>query len=578
MRRVVPRVLALALPHWRPLAVGMLALFGASGINLLFPALIRVVLNGTWGLSLERDLVPMGLSLAALVSAQSLLVFIRHISFANAGQRIARQLRGDLHAALLRQDIAYFDRSRVGDLLSRLGSDVEVVQRTVTANISVLLRHTVQALGGLVLMCAISGRLALIVFVLVPVFVGCGRIWGRKLRLLAREVQRALGEANVVAEEGLAAIRTVRAFNGAAHERERFGEATKRAEATALRRIRQAALMNGALSFVLNGSIVFAIVLGGSLVARGEMQPGDLAAFLLYAAIVAMSATMLAGAWDDLTQGAGAADRVFDILDKEPEVEAVLGSGVTADAGVPRDLELRSVSFRYPSRPDALALDGVTFAVPAGSTLALVGPSGAGKSTIASLVSRFYDPSEGEIRYAGLSLREWDLQAFRSEIAVVQQQPQVFSLSIGENIRFGRLDAADDEIREVAVAASLDAFIMSLPRGYDTPVGDKGVLLSGGERQRLAIARALLRNPRLLILDEATSALDSENERLVQAALERLKAGRTTLVIAHRLSTVQHADQVVVLESGRICERGTHTELMQLGGLYASYVRHQMLA
>jgi ATP-binding cassette subfamily B protein len=486
-------------------------------------------------------------------------------------------LRAQLFSSTIEQDISFFDSSRVGDLLSRLGSDTELVQRALTINISVALRYFIQVLGGIALMLIISVKLTVLIVMLIPIVIIGSMFWGKKLRILSKRMQAELGEASVIAEESVTSVRTVRVFAGESHEISRYGKAIQTALKTGLSRTSLAAMFSSSMVFVMHSAIALVVWYGGHLVQSGELSVGDLTGFLLYCVIVAVSFGFLANTWVEFMQAVGASERIFEIVDQKATIISPLSPKPIPKAHEAA-LTFSDVTFAYPSRPAYDVLKQVSFQISPGETVALVGPSGAGKSTIASLIPRFYDPSGGEICYGGVPLNQLSLTELRNEISIVAQQPQVFSCSIGENIRYGRVEASQIEIESAAQAANIHSFIESLPKGYDTLVGDKGIQLSGGERQRLAIARALLKNPSFLILDEATSALDSENEHLVQQALERLMENRSCLVIAHRLSTVQHADAVHVLKDGSICQTGTHQDLLAQPGIYQRLVQHQLLA
>ncbi len=574
--RAAPRIFIFAKPHIKTITIGLIALVAGSGINLLFPALIRAVLNGEYGLSLERDILPVTIALVLLFAVQSGIFYLRHLAFQSVGYKVVTELRRKLFAAILAQDIAFFDGSRVGDLLSRLASDTEVVQRAITINVSVALRYFLQVVGGVCLMIYLSPRLSLVLLLIIPLLMVSGIYWGKKLRKLSTHMQTALGTATVAAEEAIGAIRTVRSTGGEKAENERFQDASEHALQAGIARTQIAAVFSSTMVFLMNSSIACAIGYGGVLVLNQSLSLGDLAGFLLYAVVVAVSFGFLVGAWDEFMQAVGASDRIFEILDSKPKVISPQRPLFPIDGTEP-PVVFEGVSFSYPVRQDNLVLKDISFTVQEGATVALVGPSGSGKSTIANLLLRFYDPGEGEIRYRGVSLREIDPSVLRKEVGIVQQTPQVFSVSIGDNIRYAKPSASDEEVKEAAIKARVDEFVKSLPEGYNTLVGDRGIRLSGGERQRIAIARAFLQSPKLLILDEATSSLDSENEALVQQALEEIMKGRTTIVIAHRLSTVQHASEVLVLKDGAICQRGTHQTLMNVSGLYKTLVEHQLL-
>ncbi|MFN8389165.1 MAG: ABC transporter transmembrane domain-containing protein [Bdellovibrionota bacterium] len=576
LKRVGPRVLGLAQGYWKTLIVGFIALSLGSGINLLFPYLIRKVLNQELGFVLARDLGWITVVMIVLFGIQAFFFYVRHYAFTAVGYRVVSEVRQLLYLAIMSQDIAFFDRSRVGDLLSRLSSDAQLVQRAVTINISVALRYLLQVAGGIVLMLIISPRLTLLIILLIPLLVVCAAVWGKQLRGLSKSMQEHLAEANVVAEETVGAVRTVRVFAGNNYEAGRYNHAIGASLTAGLDRTKVAAAFSSTMVFLLNAAIAIVVYYGGTRVLSGQMSMGDLTGFLLYCVIVAVSFGFLVNVYEEFMQAVGAAERIFEIMDSVPEVvspEAPKRLPAHEKASVRFD----RVHFSYPSRPDIPVLTDVSFEIPPGKTVAIVGPSGSGKSTIASLIPRFYDPLSGTISYCSTPLRELSLEELRGDISIVAQQPQVFSISIGENIRYGRLNATEAEVVEAAKAAHIHDFIESLPEKYATLVGDRGIQLSGGERQRVAIARAILKNPRFLILDEATSALDSENEALVQDALNNLMVNRTTLVIAHRLSTVQHADRVLVLKDGAVIQEGTHLELFNQSGLYRTLVEHQLL-
>ena len=563
------------------MVLGLIALTFGSGINLVFPYIIRSILNQEYGLSLSSHLLPMTLGLIALFALQAVFFYYRHLFFQMAGYRVVAKLRNDLYAAIVKQDIAFFDASRVGDLLSRLSADTQLVQRAVTINVSVGLRYILQVVGGVAMMLYISWKLSVLILLLIPLIVGASYFWGKRLGALSKLMQGELARANVVAEESIGAIRTVRIFGGERDERARYAEANAAALHYGAARTRVAALFSSSMVFLQHSGIALSIWYGGELVLRGTLSIGDLTGFLLYCVVVAVSFGFLVGAWEEFMQAVGASERIFEILDSPPVVVTPTAPiAIPAREAIAADtpcVEFRHVTFAYPSRAELPVLSDISFTIPDGKSVALVGPSGGGKSTVAALISRFYDPQQGSILYRGVPLPDLALEDLRNEMSAVPQQPQVFSVSIRENIAYGRPSASSDDVVAAAKAAHIFDFAQSLPQGLDTLVGDRGVQLSGGERQRIAIARAILKDPKILILDEATSSLDSENEQLVQNALAALMRGRTSLVIAHRLSTVQHADLVLVLKGGAIIQRGTHHDLMREEGLYRSFVAHQLI-
>ncbi|MCB0344675.1 MAG: ATP-binding cassette domain-containing protein [Bdellovibrionales bacterium] len=576
LRSIAPRVLALAYPYRWTLALGFIALVFASGINLLFPYLIRQILNGELGLSLEHDLTLIAGGLILLFAIQSGFFYIRHYTFQAVGYRAVAAVRKMLFQAIIEQDIAYFDSARIGDLLSRLSSDTQLVQRAVTINISVALRYAIQVLGGTMLMFYISPQLTTIIIVLIPLVVLSSIYWGRRLRKLSKEMQHEFGQASASAEETIGAVRTVRIFSTTERESSRYGSKIDDALQLGIARARFAAIFASTMVFMMNSSIAVVLWYGGLLIVDQQLTLGDVTAFLLYGVIVATSFGFLAGVWDEFMQAVGAAERIFEVVDRPSRIVSP-GNPVHLSNGAAASVEFDNVTFAYPGRPDVVVLNKISFSIEAGQTVAFVGPSGSGKSTIAALIPRFYDPQHGRILFAGQDIKSLSLEELRSHISMVAQDPQVFSVSIADNIRYARPNATMQDIAAAAEAANIMDFIESLPEKYNTLVGERGVQLSGGQRQRVAIARALLKDPSFLILDEATSALDSENEALVQQALERLMENRTTLIIAHRLSTVQHADKVVVIRRGAIEQCGEHRTLVEQPGLYQTLVEHQLL-
>ncbi len=576
-KALILRLLKYSVAERRTLALGLLGLSLGSAINLLFPYLIRKVVNDEAGFHLANDLWWITCGLLLLFLVQAGFFYIRHFCFQVSGYRVAARLRKDLYDALMSQDVEFFDLTRIGDHLTRLTADTQMVQRALTMNVSVAVRYLLQVLGGVFLMFYISTKLALLIVLFVPVMVLGSMRWGKKLRAHSRRMQEALAETTILAEESMTAFRTVQAFAGSQYEQSRFGASNSQVLRAGEERAAVAASFSSVMVFVMNSSLALIVAYGGSLALAQELSVGDLTGFFLYGVLVAVSFGFLVNVWEEFASAAGAAERVFQVLDSKPEV--VSPTNAKHFVGTrPFSIEFANLSFSYASRPDRVVLDDVSMEIPAAQTVAVVGPSGAGKSTLAALIPRFYDAKNGAVLVGGRDVREVDLQELRKNVAIVAQNPQVFSASIKDNIRYGRLEATDAEVIRAAEAANLDAFVRTLPSGYDTPVGDKGIQLSGGEKQRLAIARAILKDAGILILDEATSSLDGENEALVQTALERLMKNRTTLIIAHRLSTVQHADKVIVLQDGKVVQEGTHHALYGTPGLYKSLVEYQLLS
>jgi ATP-binding cassette subfamily B protein len=567
-------MLALARPELPALAAGTLFLFVGSGATLAYPRAIGSLVDEALGSRGQQSLDGLALVMLAVFGVQGIAMALRVYLFNTAGERVVARLRKDLFRALLSQEVAFFDARRTGELTSRLSSDTTVLQNTVTANVSMSLRYVMQAVGGVALLFYTSARLTAVMLAIVPAVAVGAVFYGRRVRTLARQVQDALAASSDVAEEDLSGIRTVRSFAAERNEVERYGATMDRAYALARRRTLHSSVFMGTASIAGYGAIATVLWYGGRLVVSGQLTVGALTSFLIYTMLVAVSFSAMAELWADFMRASGAADRVFELLDREPAI----ASGGQRLPEVRGHVEFRDVRFAYPTRPDVPVLQGLNLELRPGEVVAVVGPSGAGKSTLASLLSRFYDPQGGAVLLDGHPLTSLDPDWLRRNIAMVAQEPQLFSCSIADNIRYGRPDATDAQVEEAARAANAHAFIQRFPEGYRTPVGERGVQLSGGQKQRVAIARAVLKDPRLLILDEATSALDAESEHLVKDALERLMRGRTTLIIAHRLSTVANADRVLVLEGGQVIQSGTHAALMGQDGLYRRLVERQFVA
>lgn len=564
------RIQALATPEKKRLIWGTIALFIGVGIGLSVPKLVGELIDGLSkgsGPTINQST----LLLLVLFAISGIATALRSYWFTAAGERIVAQLRTDLYTAVIRREIAFFDLRRTGELLNRLASDTTVLQNTVTVNLSMALRNGLQIIGTLVILMTISWQLTLVMLAIVPlVALGTG-IYGRSLRKVSLHVQDALAASSEVAEESLSAIRTVRIFAGENKEIARYGKAVEESYQQALYRARLVSIFTGGVSFAGYAAIAAVLWYGGRLLQAGSLSFGQLTSFILYTFAMAVAIATLSSLWADFAKASGASERVFELLDDAPppvpgerELPTVAGR-----------LLLNNISFTYPSRPETPVIQNLSMALSPGKIVALVGPSGGGKSTVAALLSRLYEPDTGEISLDEVPYAELSAHWLRQQIGVVNQEPTLFAASIAENIRYARPEATQSELESAARAANAHDFITEFPEGYEALVGERGVRLSGGQKQRIAIARALLSNPLILLLDEATSALDSESEHLVQEALERLMQGRTSLVIAHRLSTVKKADKVIVLANGEAVESGTHDELLAQEGLYKRLVERQ---
>lgn len=562
-------------PYRRMVALAFLLLCLAAAATLAVPAAIADLIDHGFagGSGVHRHFI--ALFLLALLSA--LLVAGRYYTVSWIGERITADLRNAIYRRMLAQPPGYFETTRTGEVLSRLTTDTTLVQTVVGSSISMGLRSAFQSAGGLVMLAVTSFTLftitvGLLLLLIVPVILA-----GRAVRSLSRASQDRIADTSALAGEILNAIPTVQANTQEPHEAARFGSAVERSFTTAMRRTRVRAGLTAGVIAGAFGAIVFVLWLGAQAVIAGTMSAGELAAFVLYALFTAGGLGVIAEVWGEVMRAAGATERLMELLAAEPAIVAPV-----APARLPATrqahLQLHAVQFRYPSRPLTPALDGLTLDIAEGETVALVGPSGAGKTTLFQLLLRFHDVDAGSIRFNGIDLRDLDPADLRAHIGIVPQDPVIFSADALDNIRYGNATADDDAVMAAARAALADGFIRALPDGYRTFLGERGLRLSGGQRQRIAIARAILRNPPLLLLDEATSALDAESEVMVQQGLSAAMRGRTTLVIAHRLSTVQRADRIVVLEQGRIVEQGPPQTLLQQGGLYARLARLQLVA
>ncbi len=552
----------------------LLALTVAALTTLLVPIAVRRMIDfgfSAQAAALIDSYFAVMIAVVAILAASSAL---RYYLVTTLGERIVADLRGDVFAHLTRLSSAFFDTAKTGEMVSRLTADTTQIKSAVGASVSIALRNMVLFFGGATMMVVTSPRLSLFVLGAIPIIVLPLVGFGRSVRRQSRVAQDTLADASGYASELIGAVRTLQAFTFEKPASVRFRGAVEQAYEAARGATRSRAVLTAIAIFLVFASVVLVLWVGAQDVLAGRITAGRLSQFVLYAVFAAGGLGELSQVWGEISQASGAAERLFEILRIEPEIKAP-PLPVKLPAPARGEVAFKDVRFAYPTRADTPVLDSLSFHVKPGEKVALVGPSGAGKSTIFHLILRFYDPLSGSVTFDGVNLPDADPADLRSRIALVPQDAVVFAASVRENIRFGRPDASDAEIEQAAEAAHAAEFIVRMPHGYETQVGERGIMLSGGQRQRIAIARAILREAPLLLLDEATSALDAESETLVQQALTKLMQTRTTIVIAHRLATVQSCDRILVLDHGRIVEEGTHHALTAAGGLYARLAKLQ---
>lgn len=575
------RLLRQARPERFRLGAAVLLLFVSSSVMIAFPfcigKVIDVIYTSSDNAELRANLNWICKLLTGVVVIGGLANFGRVYLMNSSAQRIINSLRKQAHASLMQQEVAFFDRNRTGDLITRLSSDTALVGMSLTQNISDGLRSAVAVFGGVGMMLYTSPQLSLVGLSVVPPVAIISFAFARRLRQVAADVQTRLAESSATAEEQLSNIRTVRAFTKEKFEMNRYSVGLTRLLDKVNTETRLRAVFFGCTGATGNMIVLAVLYYGGILMSDGRLTVGSLSSFLLYAAYVGVSIGGLGGFFTEATKALGASKKVWEIADRVPTLPNFGGLALSNLQG---QVEFHNVTFAYPSRPEIEVLKKLNLSVPAGSVLAIVGPSGQGKSTLASLLLRLYDPTSGTVTLDGIDIRELDPHFLRVHVGIVSQEPTLFATSIFENILYGAKNmeesSKEDVIRAASEANALE-FIEDLPDGFNTMVGERGILLSGGQKQRIAIARAILRDPCVLILDEATSSLDAVSERAVQEALKKLMVGRTVLTIAHRLSTIRRADKIAVLKAGTVVEHGTYEQLMGIAdGLFRRLVEHQL--
>ena len=564
-------------PYKKQIAIAAVALVFTAALTLGLVQYVRIIVDSGFveGSTEALNTAVLGFFLIAIF--QAIGTFARFYWVSWLGERVTADIRMAVYTHIIHLHPGYFEDNLSGEIQSRITTDTTLIQSVIGSSASIALRNILMMLGGTIFLFITNPKLTSVVMICIPLVIGPILYFGKKVRLLSRSSQDEIANVGAYVGETIQQIKTVQAYNHQSHDDKQFSDHVETAFNVALRRIMMRSFLITIVITLVFGALAVMIWVGGQDVINGTMSAGELTAFVAYAVIVASAVGAISQVISELQRAAGAMERLMELLEAVNEIKAP-EKPRQLNGNFKGLLTLTDVSFSYASRPETPALDGVTLQVRSGESVALVGPSGAGKSTLFDLVLRFYDPQSGFIALDGVDIRELDPQELRSNIAIVSQQPTMFTGNVWDNIRYGRPDASDEEVRNAAESAYASEFIDKLPEGYDSYLGEAGIRLSGGQKQRIAIARAILKDPEILLLDEATSALDAESERKVQMALEKLMANRTSLVIAHRLATVMNVSKIAVLDSGKLIAQGSHKELLLESELYANLAKLQFSA
>lgn len=555
--------------------VGLIFLALTSATALAFPMLIGDLVNGANDANPEVNINARALLLIIILAAQAVFSFFRIYLFAQTTENTLVRLRQALYSHLITLPMSFFTQNRVGEINSRVSADITQIQDTFTTTLAEFLRQLILIVGGLIFITVISPQLTLFMLALIPAIVVVGIFFGRYIRKISRQVQDTVADSNTIVQETMQGIVNVKAFANEFLELGRYRKSIKEIAVLSLKSAFSRGLFASFIILALFGAIVGIVWYATHLLEAGEITFGEVISFVIYTSFIGASIGGIAELYAQIQKAVGSTERIFEIMDQSPE-DIDLEKGTSNDIRLKGSVEFDHVSFSYPSRQELVVLNDISFRAKEGERIAIVGPSGAGKSTITQLLLRFYEPNAGQIKIDGKNANEYTLSELRNHMAIVPQDVLLFGGSIKENILYGNPDASDEEVIEAAKKANAHQFVTEFPEAYETLVGERGITLSGGQRQRIAIARAVLKDPSILILDEATSSLDSESERLVQEALDKLMIGRTSFIVAHRLSTIRHADRILVIDRGVVRETGTHDELIALeNGVYANLSKLQ---